>query len=219
MENFNLNTILAAFAGTTIILASLIALKQDNLKARLAYSTVGHLSYIVLGAALLTGTGFLGGILHIATHATMKITLFFCAGAIYVNLHREKISQLDGIGKIMPWTMGAFTIGAMGLAGVPPVNGFLSKWFLALGSLEADKIFILVIFIISGLLNAAYLFPIVYRAFFNEGVNLEGYGEASFLMVAPLVCTAVFSVILGLDPDLFFNFYQFAFEIADSLLR
>lgn len=219
MDNFNLNTILAAFAGTTIILASLIALKQDNLKARLAYSTVGHLSYIVLGAALLTEAGFLGGILHIATHAIMKITLFFCAGAIYVNLHRENISQLDGIGKIMPWTMGAFTIGAMGLAGVPPVNGFLSKWFLALGALEADKLFILVIFIISGLLNAAYFFPIVYRAFFKEGVNLEGYGEAPLFMVAPLVCTAVFSVILGLDPDLFFNFYQFAFEIANSLLR
>jgi len=219
MENFNLNTILAAFAGTTIILASLIALKQDNLKARLAYSTVGHLSYIVLGAALLTEAGFLGGILHIATHATMKITLFFCAGAIYVNLHRENISQLDGIGKIMPWTMGAFTIGAMGLAGVPPVNGFLSKWFLALGALEADKLFILGIFIISGLLNAAYFFPIVHRAFFKEGVNLEGYGEAPLFMVVPLVCTAVFSVILGLDPDLFFNFYQFAFEIANSLLR
>ncbi len=219
MENFNLNIILAAFAGTTIILASLIALKQDNLKARLAYSTVGHLSYIVLGAALLTEAGFLGGILHIATHATMKITLFFCAGAIYVNLHRENISQLDGIGKIMPWTMGAFTIGAMGLAGVPPVNGFLSKWFLALGALEADKLFILGIFIISGLLNAAYFFPIVHRAFFKEGVNLEGYGEAPLFMVVPLVCTAVFSVILGLDPDLFFNFYQFAFEIANSLLR
>lgn len=219
MNSFGLNTMLAVFAGTTIILASLIALKQDNLKARLAYSTVGHLSYIVLGAALLTGTGFLGGILHIATHATMKITLFFCAGAIYVNLHRENVSQLNGIGKIMPWTMGAFAVGALGLAGVPPVNGFLSKWFLALGALEADHIIILVIFIISGLLNAAYLFPIVYRAFFKEGEGLEGYGEAPVFMVVPLVSTAVFSLLLGLNPDFIFNFYQFAAEIAETIIR
>jgi multicomponent Na+:H+ antiporter subunit D len=219
MAAYGLNTILACFAGTTIILASLIALKQDNLKARLAYSTVGHLSYIVLGAALLTEAGYIGGIMHIATHATMKITLFFCAGAIYVNLHRENISQLNGIGKIMPWTMGAFTIGSMGLAGVPPVNGFLSKWFLALGALEANEIIILIVFIVSGLLNAAYFFPIAYRAFFKEGENLEGHGEAPIFMVVPLVCTAILSVLLGLNPDLFFNFYQFAFDIANTLLR
>jgi multicomponent Na+:H+ antiporter subunit D len=219
MAAYGLNTILACFAGTTIILASLIALKQDNLKARLAYSTVGHLSYIVLGAALLTEAGYIGGIMHIATHATMKITLFFCAGAIYVNLHRENISQLNGIGKIMPWTMGAFTIGSMGLAGVPPVNGFLSKWFLALGALEANEIIILIVFIVSGLLNAAYFFPIAYRAFFREGENLEGHGEAPIFMVVPLVCTAILSVLLGLNPDLFFNFYQFAFDIANTLLR
>lgn len=219
MAAYGLNTILACFAGTTIIVASLIAFKQDNLKARLAYSTVGHLSYIVLGAALLTEAGFLGGIFHIATHATMKITLFFCAGAIYVNLHRENISQLNGIGKVMPWTMGAFTIGSLGLAGVPPVNGFLSKWFLALGSIESGHIIILLVFIISGLLNAGYFFPIVYRAFFKKGENLEGYGEAPLFMVVPLVCTAVFSVLMGLNPDLFFNFYQFAYDIANSLIR
>jgi multicomponent Na+:H+ antiporter subunit D len=116
MRNFGLNTILLVFAGITIIVASLIALRQDNLKRRLAYSTIGHLSYIVLGATLLTDAkpaGFAGGMMHIAFHATMKITLFFVAGAIAVNLHRKNISQLNGIGKVMPWTMGAFTVGAI----------------------------------------------------------------------------------------------------------
>ncbi len=218
MTYYSLNIILAIFAGTTIILASLIALQQDNLKRRLAYSTVGHLSYIVLGAALLSPSGFLGGIMHIATHATMKITLFFCAGAIYVNLHRENISQLNGIGKIMPWTMGAFAIGSLGLAGVPPINGFVSKWYLALGSLETDSIIILSIFIISGLLNAGYFFPIVHRAFFKDGKDLEGHKEASPLMVVPLVITAILSILFGLNPDLFFSFYHIAAEVTNSVL-
>ena len=115
MEQFALNQILMVMSGTTVIVASLLAFQQDNLKRRLAYSTVGHLSYIVLGASLLTQLGMQGAIMHIAAHATMKITLFFSAGAIYVNLHRDNISQLDGIAKVMPWTMGAFTVGALGL--------------------------------------------------------------------------------------------------------
>jgi len=217
MAAYGLNVILAAFAGATIILASLIAFKQDNLKRRLAYSTVGHLSYIVLGAALLSPSGFIGGMMHIATHATMKITLFFCAGAIYVNLHRENISQLDGIGKIMPWTMGAFVVGSLGLAGVPPVNGFVSKWFLGLGALEADRLLVLGIFVLSGLLNAGYLFPIVHRAYFRKGENLEGHGEASPFMVVPLVITAIMSVLIGLQPDILFHFFDLAALISQSL--
>lgn len=218
MQDHGLNIILAVFACVTIIFASLIAMRQDDLKARLAYSTVGHLSYIVLGAALLSPAGFLGGIMHISAHATMKITLFFCAGAIYVNLHRDKISQLNGIGKVMPWTMGAFLIGSMGLAGIPPINGFISKWNLALGSLEADHLVVLGVLILSGLLNAAYFFPIVFRAFFKEGENLEGYTEASPFMVVPLVVTAILSVLFGLNPDLFFNFYHIAQDVTGSVL-
>src|SRR3989339_610618 len=140
MRQFGLNTLLAIFAGATIILASLLAFRQDNLKHRLADSTVGHLSYIVLGAALLSPASLIGGLLHIANHATMKITLFFCAGALYVKHHKEKISELDGIGRAMPWTMGAFTVGAIGLAGVPPINGFVSKWQPGLGARLAPGI-------------------------------------------------------------------------------
>jgi multicomponent Na+:H+ antiporter subunit D len=218
MAKFGLNTILLTFAGVTIIVASLIALRQDNLKRRLAYSTVGHLSYIVLGAALLTESGFAGGIMHIAFHATMKITLFFVAGAIYVNLHKENISDMDGIGKVMPWTMGAFTIGAIGLAGIPPINGFVSKWYLGLGSLEAGNLIPLGILVISGILNAAYFFPIVYIAFFKKGKGLEGKGEAPLAMVIPLVITAILSLLLGIYPDLFFNFYRMAVNIAGTIL-
>jgi len=217
MRQFGLNQILLVLAGITIILASLIALKQDNLKRLLAYSTIGHLSYIVLGVALLSPAGFTGGMMHIAFHATMKITLFFCAGAIYVNLHRENISELDGIGKVMPWTMGAFTMGAIGLAGIPPINGFVSKWYLGLGSIQSDNLIPLFILVISGLLNAAYFFPIVHRAFFREPRNLEGKKEASAFMVVPLVITAILSLLFGLYPDLWLHFYQLATKIAANI--
>jgi multicomponent Na+:H+ antiporter subunit D len=218
MKQFGLNTILLIFAGFTIIVASLIALKQDNLKRRLAYSTVGHLSYIVLGAALLSESGFTGGIMHIAFHATMKITLFFVAGAIYINLHRENISQLNGIGKVMPWTMGAFTIGAIGLAGIPPINGFVSKWYLGIGAIDANIYIALGILVLSGLLNAAYFFPIVHIAFFRKGENLEGKGEAPLTMVIPIVITAILSLLLGLYPNLFFKFFNMAVSISKSIV-
>jgi len=217
MGNYGLNDILIVLSGTTIIVASLIAFAQDNLKRRLAYSTVGHLSYIVLGVALLTPLGMQGSIMHIAAHATMKITLFFVAGAIYVNLHKTEISQLNGIAKVMPWTMAAFTIGSLGLAGVPPLNGFLSKWYLAIGTLQGDMVLPVVILVVSGLLNIGYFFPIIHRAYFRKGEGLEKYGEASPFIVVPLMVTAVLSILFGLFPDLFFGFFQLASAVAASL--
>jgi len=218
MRQFDLNILLATVAGVTIILASLLAFRQDNLKHRLAYSTVGHLSYIVLGAALLSPASLIGGLLHIANHATMKITLFFCAGAIYVRHHKEKISELDGIGRVMPWTMGAFTVGAIGLAGIPPINGFVSKWQLGLGALQADEILPLAVLVLSGLLNAGYFAPIIYRAFLKKPAVPFDHGEASPAMVIPIVITALFSLLLGLDPDLFFHFYRLAATVSGSIL-
>lgn len=219
MESFGLDNALLLLSGATILLASILAFKQDNLKKRLAYSTVGHLSYIVLGVALLSEAGMTGGMFHIATHATMKITLFFCAGAIYVNLHRTEISQLDGIAKVMPWTMGAFTIGALGLCGVPLINGFLSKWYLGVGALQAGVPAALLILVISGLLNAAYFFPILHRAFFRAPSGLEGHHEASLFMVVPLVLTALLSVLFGIFPNLFFEFFNLAASVAQSILN
>lgn len=217
MKQFGLDSILMVFAGFTIITASLIALRQDNLKRRLAYSTVGHLSYIVMGAALLSPTAFSGAILHISFHATMKITLFFCAGAIYVATHKEKVSDLDGIGRAMPFTMGAFAVGAIGLAGIPPVNGFLSKWCLAKGSLEAGLIIPVLVFVLSGILNVAYLFPIVYRAFFKSSDQFTRLREAPIAMVVPLVCTMLLSIILGLFPNIFLHLFDMAKAIAMAI--
>lgn len=220
MADFGLNDILMIMAGTTVIVASLLAFNQDNLKRRLAYSTVGHLSYIVLGAALLTETGMIGSIFHISTHATMKITLFFCAGAIYVNLHKSNISSLNGIAKVMPWTMGAFTVGAMGLAGIPPINGFVSKWYLASGVLEGDMIIPVIILVVSGLLNVGYFFPIIHRAYFRKGVDeLSKYGEASPFMVVPIVITATLSLLFGIFPNLFFHFFEMASIIASEIFN
>jgi multicomponent Na+:H+ antiporter subunit D len=217
MKVFGLHHILLVLAGTTILIASLLALREDNLKRRLAYSTVGHLSYIVLGAALLSAGSFSGGLLHIATHATMKITLFFCAGAIYVNVHKENVSDLDGIGKAMPWTMGAFAVAALGLAGIPPINGFVSKWLLGSGALETGNVLVLVILLVSGLLNAGYLFPIIHRAFFRTSHEFDAYREASPLMVVPIVAAALLSLLFGLWPNLFVRFYDLSVVVSRSV--
>ena len=220
MAEYHLSDILIVLSGTTILLASLLAFRQDNLKRRLAYSTVGHLSYIVMGTALLTQIGLTGGIMHIAAHATLKITLFFCAGAIYVNLHKENISDLNGIAKVMPWTMGAFVIGSMGLAGIPPLNGFVSKWYLAMGSLQGDMWIPVMILVISGLLNVGYFFPIIWRAYFKKpGAELKGHTEASPFMVVPIMITAILSILFGLAPDLFFNFYDLAEQISYAIFN
>ena len=209
----------AVIAGATIVIASLLAMAQDNLKRRLAYSTVGHLSYIILGTVLLAPAGWLGGLFHITTHAAMKITLFFCAGAIYVKTGRENVSELDGIGRQMPLTMAAFTIGALGLAGLPPVGGFLSKWFLAQGTVETGQPILLAVLLLSGLLNAGYLFPIVIRAFFKSSKDFTKFDEAPPLMVLPLLFTAAFSLLLGIYPDGIFHFYSLSSEAVASVLK
>ena len=155
---------LVSVAGFTIIAASLIALRADNLKRRLAYSTVSQLSYVVLGAALLTPLSIIGAALHIAAHALGKITLFFAAGAIYTAAHMTEVSELDGIGRRMPWTMGAFAVGALSMIGMPPAAGFLGKWFMLSGAMAAGALVGGGVIVVSTLLNAGYFLPIVYRA-------------------------------------------------------
>jgi multicomponent Na+:H+ antiporter subunit D len=178
LSELGLGTALAWFASFTIIVASIVALKQDNLKRRLAYSTVSQLSYVILGVALLTPSGITGSIMHIVLHAFGKITLFFTAGAIYVAAHKTNISELDGIGREMPYTMGAFTLGALSMIGIPPLGGFLSKWYIALGAIEAGQIPILIVLAGSTILNACYFLPIVYAAFFKEPSVVYHTGES-----------------------------------------
>ena len=153
-------------ASFTLLCSSVIALTKDNLKARLAYSTISQLSYIVLGGALATTAGVLGGGLHIAMHAMGKITLFFCAGAIFVASHKKNISDMDGIGRAMPLTMAAFFLGSMSIIGLPPMGGSWSKWYLALGAAQGEHPIFIAVLMISSLLSIAYLMPVVGRAFF-----------------------------------------------------
>ena len=222
-----------ALAAVTVLFASIVALSQDNLKRRLAYSTIGHLSYIVLGAALLSANAVMGAVLHMVNHAFLKITLFFCAGAIYATTGRDRVSQLAGIGRRMPVTMLAFAVAAVGLAGVPPLNGFVGKWYLCLGALESGRGWVAVVLIVSGVLNIAYLFPVVYTAFFEESRNgnesestggatsisaASGFaGEAPLPMLLPLVLTALISLLLGLWPDSGPAVWSKALRIGESI--
>ncbi|MBK9022211.1 MAG: monovalent cation/H+ antiporter subunit D family protein [Sulfuritalea sp.] len=190
---------LIAISGFTIVAASIVALHADNLKRRLAYSTVSQLSYIVLAAALIAPLSIVGAALHIATHAFAKITLFFTAGAIYTAAHKTEVSQLDGIGKRMPWTMAAFTIGALSLIGIPPLAGFVSKWFILMSAAEGGHFLAVAVLIVSTLLNAAYFLPIVHAAFFKP-LSAEDehhpHGEAPLPMVLALMTTAIGTIAL-----------------------
>jgi len=168
---------LVMIAALTIVLASAIALYKDNFKARLAYSTVSQLSYITMGAMLGIAAGAIGSGLHIAMHAFGKITLFFCAGAVLVTAHKSNISELNGIGRRMPWTMGAFAIGAVSMIGAPPFAGFISKWYLLSGAFQTEQWIAIGAIVISTLLNAAYFMPIIYAAFFKEEDPQHSHGE------------------------------------------
>jgi multicomponent Na+:H+ antiporter subunit D len=220
LADIGIQNVLSAFAGATILVASIIALRQDHLKRRLAYSTIAHLAFIVLGFSLASQLAFEGALMHIVNHGALKITLFFAAGAIHIAAHKDHVSELDGIGRRMPFTMVAFAVASYGLAGLPPMGGFLSKWHLVLGALEAGQPVFAAVMVGSGLLTAGYLFPIVYRAFFKapaeERVTVPAggssvdpapagpdhhdveHGEASPSMVVPLCITAGLGLLLGL---------------------
>ena len=191
-------------AGATILLASLVALTKDNLKARLAYSTVSQLSYVVLAGALATSFSLVGGAMHIAMHAFGKITLFFCAGAVMVASHKTEISQMRGLGRRMPFTFAAFLVGALSVIGLPPLGGSWSKWYIALGAVEADQLAFVAVLMISSLLNVAYLIPVFARGFFgprNEREGAEGLREAPIFCVVPLWITAIGCIFLFLFAD------------------
>ena len=171
---------LAVVAAITIVIASVIALRQDNLKRRLAYSTISQLSYIVLGLGLFSPEALIGGLLHIPAHAFMKLTLFFCAGAIHVETHTDNISKMAGIGRRMPLTMSAFAIASVGMAGLPLVAGFVSKWYLLIGSVDAGYPIFAIVLLGSGILNIAYFWPIVYQAFFQTAAETDAKPVVEF---------------------------------------
>ncbi|MGO7970170.1 monovalent cation/H+ antiporter subunit D family protein [Rhizobium ruizarguesonis] len=199
-----LGIVTAYLASFTILMASVYALTRDDLKARLAYSTVSQLSYIVLGAVLLSPVAMVGGIIHIAAHAFSKITLFFCAGSIYCASGKRNISDMAGVGRRLPWTMGAFFVASLSMIGVPPTAGFVSKWYLALGSVEAGEIAFLIVLLVSSVLNAAYFLPVSYAAFFGtEEQESSATVREIPMMTIPLVVTALLSVLMGIFPGYF----------------
>jgi len=191
--------VLAALCGTTIVVGSVLAVAQDHIKRRLAYSTIVHLSYIVLGGALMTPLSMTGSIVHMVNHGLAKITLFFCAGSIYAAAHVDKVSELGGLGRRMPWTFGAMTVASLGLMGVPGLCGFVGKLLLGRGALEAGQWVYLAIMLGGSVFTAAYLLPILKNAYF-EGPATAKSGEAPVAMVAPIVAVAVLVVVFGAVP-------------------
>jgi len=209
MNRLCLGTATVWIVSVTIVVASLVALTKDNLKERLAYSTISQLSYIILGVALLTPEGICGGLIHIVNHAVSKITLFFCAGAIYVASRKRNISEFDGLGRLMPFTFAAFGIASLSMIGAPPAAGFITKWYLFLGSMSAAQYGVMAVLIVSTLLNIGYFAPVVYRAVFAvpapEDKNIR---EAPRMMLIPLCVTAVLSVLLGIFPKFFMTLVE-----------
>ncbi len=201
-------------AGASVLLASVVAMRQDNLKARLAYSTVSQLGYVTIGALLATSAGVIGSSMHIAMHAFGKITLFFCAGAILVAAHKSKISEMRGLGRQMPITMAAFFIASLSIIGVPPTGGTWSKWFLLMGTIETGQWILMVALMISSLLNIAYLLPIPFHAFFSGAETSSagiGIKEAPLPSLIALGITTVGCVALFVYP-------QPLYELAQAIL-
>ncbi|MBW6520561.1 MAG: monovalent cation/H+ antiporter subunit D family protein [Desulfoarculaceae bacterium] len=211
MHALNLGIPTAYFVGFTVIMASVLALSKNNLKERLAYSTISQLSYIIMGVALLTPAGIDGGLIHIVNHAFAKITLFFCAGAIYIAAHKKDISDMGGLGKTMPFTFGAFAIASLSMIGAPPVGGFITKWSLLVGSIQAHQMGILIILIASTMLNVSYFAPITIKAFFGkrpEGDTFQGIQEAPLSMLIPILIACTVSVLLGIFPNFMMQFVK-----------
>ncbi|MFA9479672.1 complex I subunit 5 family protein [Phycisphaerales bacterium AB-hyl4] len=194
---------LAVLASVTIVYGSVRALMQDDLKRRLAFSTVSQLAYITLGTAIVGPLASVGALVHLVHQGLMKITLFFCAGNFAETLHVHKVSEMHGIGRRMPWTMAAFTVGALGMIGLPPMAGFVSKWYLGLGALAAEQGWVVGVLIVSSLLNAMYFLPIVHVAWFRSPAGPwdermpEARWETRMMLLAPAVTTALLSVAAG----------------------
>ena len=211
---------LAIVAAFTIIYGSVRALFQDELKKRLAFSTVSQVSYIALGAGILGPVATIGGIVHLVHQGLMKITLFFCAGNFAETLGIHHISQMNGVGRRMPWTMLAFTLGSLGMIGVPPLAGFVSKWYIGTGGMAAGKPWVIVVLVASSLLNAAYFLPIIYRGWFQEPSESwhddtpVGLLETHWMLLFPPLITAFLALLAGLLADAPFSPLEWARLIA-----
>jgi multicomponent Na+:H+ antiporter subunit D len=224
-SQLGLLTPLAAVAAVTIIYGSVRALSQDGLKKRLAFSTVSQVSYIALGAGILGPIATIGGIVHLVHQGLMKITLFFCAGNLAETIGVHKVSEMNGVGRRMPWTMAAFTVGALGMIGVPPIAGFVSKWYLGTGSVAAGADWVIVVLGASSLLNAMYFLPILHRTWFREPDGAWARKpaprglEVHWMLLMPPVLTALLALLAGLLADAPFSPLEWATRIAEGEYR
>ncbi len=225
-DQLGLLTPLAVLASITIVYGSVQALRQDGIKARLAYSTVSQVSYIVLGVSVASVLATTGAIAHIVNQGLMKITLFFCAGLLAEVLGVTKISQLSGMGRRMPWTCAAFSVGAVGMVGLPPFAGFISKWYLVSGAVDTGQFWVMAILVTSSILNAAYFLPVVYRMWWNEPDSdqwdtdddtVKTRSEAPLTMLIPTVATAVASVAVGVFAAVPFSPLNLARAITEGI--
>ena len=212
LQSLGYATYLGLLAAFTILAASLMAIMQDQLKRRLAYSTISQLSYILLAASLLTPMAALAATVHIANQAFAKITMFFVVGAIARVTGKTRVSQLAGIGAVMPWTMAAFTVAALSFVALPLFAGFATKWYLSLGALQADAWWFVVVMLVSSFLNAAYWFPIIHLAYFRTAEPAAGGVEAAadtsaampwlrreapLTLLVPILICAAYVILLG----------------------
>ncbi len=216
VQEMGLNVPLMALAAATILYGSFMALRQQEIKKRLAYSTVSQVSYITLGVALMGPIAAVGALVHLVHQGLMKVTLFYCAGNFAETLGVHRIREMDGIGRRMPLTMTAFTLGALGMIGVPPIAGFISKWYLGLGALEVGADWVLGVLVLSSLLNAAYFLPLIYRGWFSLpprewpdeqqlGSGRRWFGETHWMLLAPVVFTAALALLAGVLSGAFFS--------------
>lgn len=213
LEDLDIAVVVSWVATFTVIVSSLIALTQDNLKRLLAFSTIGQLAYIILGVSLLTDNAVTGASMHIAMHAFGKITLFFCAGAIFVATGKKYICQMTGVGRAMPFTMVAWWIGALSVIGIPPLGGAWSKWYMILGAMDAKAYAFAVAYLFSSILNVAYLLPLGIKAFYRPDAESEfgsSLREAPIACVAPILLTATGCLVLFIFPDVLRSLAAFA---------
>ncbi len=225
-ERLGLLTPLAVAASLTILYGSMRALMQDDLKRRLAYSTISQVSYVALGVGLFGPLGIIGGVVHLVHQGIMKITLFFCAGNLAETLGIHRISEMNGVGRRMPWTMAAFTLGAFGMIGVPPLAGFISKWYLGLGALEAGQDWVLTVLVGSTLLNAAYFLPILHAAWFKPPLvevwidtEPKGTFETKLSLLTPTLLTALLILAMGVFAGSVISPLEWAKLIAEREYR
>jgi multicomponent Na+:H+ antiporter subunit D len=225
-DKLGLLTPLAIVASLTILYGSMRALTQDDLKRRLAYSTISQVSYVVLGVGLIGPLAIIGGVVHLVHQGIMKITLFFCAGNLAETLGIHRISEMNGVGRRMPWTMAAFSLASFGMIGVPPLAGFISKWYLGLGALEADQSWVLTVLAGSTLLNAAYFLPILHTAWFKSPLTdvwsdnkPDGTFETKLSLLAPTLLTAILILAVGVFAGSVISPLEWAKLIAEREYR